>query len=136
MWQYIFPKWPFERTRLLRSIKSPNARLYAHEKGFCLAYFVESRHVRIAIIGVLPNSRGQGIGTALIKTAHVEMKSETQPWGFSCLAVGSCFPRIWPGVPIDFQQEYKDFFLHRGKLFSSSIRSHQIPCSILLGRIP
>lgn len=72
----------------------------------------------IAIIGVLPTSRRQGIGTALIKTVHREMKAE-DPLGLSGFSIGSCFPRIWSGVPIDFEQEYKDFFLHRGQLLYS-----------------
>jgi beta-N-acetylhexosaminidase len=111
MWQYIFPRWSIDRLRLQAILSSSSARLYIHDKGFCLAFFVNQKVAKIAIIGVLPTCRGQGIGTTLVKTTHQRISSECALGSFG---IGSVFPRLWPGVPVDFPQSDKDFFLHRG----------------------
>jgi beta-N-acetylhexosaminidase len=111
MWEYIFPTWPIEGSRLQAILSEPSARLYIHNKGFCLAFFVTERVAKIAVFGVLPTSRGQGIGTALIKHTRESMSSECR---FISFGTGSVFPRLWPGVPINLPQPDKDFLIHRG----------------------
>ncbi|KAF4635568.1 hypothetical protein G7Y89_g2509 [Cudoniella acicularis] len=115
MWQEIFPKWRIEKQRLEKFLSRGTHLL--HKDGFCMTYIVEPSHGMIAIIGVLAPSRGKGIGTALVKRARAELRAEAIANGsrdLLCLGIGSVFPRLWPGVPIDFPQETKDFFLHRG----------------------
>lgn len=110
LWQTIFPKWPIERERLARILGRKSGQHYVHDSGFCLT-FIGGGHAKIAIIGVLAEHRGKGIGTGLISKAVYELKL-THP--NALLSIGSLFPRLWPGVPVDFSVESQDFFLHRG----------------------
>jgi GNAT superfamily N-acetyltransferase len=102
MWQDIFPTWPVERLYLQTILSDSSARLYI---------FVTEGVAKIAIIGVLPTSRGQGVGTALIKHTREAMSSECRLRSFG---TGSVFPRLWPGVPLSLSQCDRDFFIHRG----------------------
>jgi beta-N-acetylhexosaminidase len=108
LWAKIFRTWAIDRERLVR-ILGMNGRHLVHEHGFCLS-FVSGGQAKIAAIGVLPEHRGKGIGTSLInKAVHQLQPSSSLP-----LSIGSNFPRVWPGVPVNFPAEAKNFFLHRG----------------------
>ncbi|KAG9239317.1 putative beta-N-acetylglucosaminidase [Amylocarpus encephaloides] len=133
MWQHIFPKWPIERLQLSKILSLQDTRLYTHDKGFCLAFYVDAREAKISIIGVLPAFRGQGIGTALMKTAQENMRSERSLLSFG---IGSVFPRLWPGVPIDFPQSDKDFFSHRGYRKSTAPTSRDLYKNITMEVAP
>ncbi|KAF4622739.1 hypothetical protein G7Y89_g14286 [Cudoniella acicularis] len=90
---------------------------YIHEKGFCLSFLTDGPHGKIAAVGVLPEYRGKGLGTAFMKKAQAELRNVARANGegeLKFLEIGSMTPRFWPQVPIDFPQEVKDFFLHRG----------------------
>lgn len=116
MWQTIFPKWPIERERLQKIMYHLPGLHYIHEKGFCLSYLSGSNG-KIAAVGVLPDYRGKGLGTAFLKIAQEGLReaAHTNEGGeLKTLEIGSQTPRFWPGVPIDFPQEVKDFFIHRG----------------------
>jgi beta-N-acetylhexosaminidase len=108
LWHTIFPKWTIERQRLAKILAEESGKRFVHEHGFCLS-FVGGGHAKIAIIGVLAEHRGRGVGTSLISKAVEALK----PTGFS-ISIGSTFPRLWPGTPIDFSEEAKKFFVHRG----------------------
>lgn len=117
MWQTIFPKWPIERERLKRLLHRLRGQHYIHEKGFCLSFLANGPHGKIAAVGVLPEYRGRGLGTAFLKHAQAELRNIARTNGqgeLKSLELGSQTPRFWPQVPIDFPQEVKDFFLHRG----------------------
>jgi beta-N-acetylhexosaminidase len=117
LWQVIFPKWPIERQRMAKLLRQPPGKHYIHEKGFCLSFLTDGPHGKIAAVGVLPEYRGKGLGTALIKKAQLELRRMARARGegvLKSLEIGSVFPRFWPQVPIDFPREVKDFFLHRG----------------------
>jgi beta-N-acetylhexosaminidase len=118
LWRTIFPKWPIERDRLGKILSRKSGMHFAHDYGFCLS-FVGGGHAQVAIIGVLPEHRGKGIGTGLISKAVYELK-HTVP-NLLSLTIRSTFPRLWPGVPVDFSAEAKDFFLHRGIFLSLKI---------------
>jgi beta-N-acetylhexosaminidase len=111
MWQYIFSDWAIDRLHLQAILSDPSARLYIHDKGFCIAFFVTYGVAKVAIIGVVPNSRKQGVGTALVKHTRESMNLECS---FLSFGTGSVFPRLWPGVPTSFAQSSRDFFIHRG----------------------
>jgi beta-N-acetylhexosaminidase len=117
MWKTIFPKWPIERSRMQKLLRQPSGRHYIHEKGFCLSFLTDGPHGKIAAVGVLSEYRGNGLGTAFMKKAQAELRSMARANGdgeLKSLEIGSVFPRFWPQVPIDFPQEFKDFFLHSG----------------------
>lgn len=117
MWHTIFPKWPIERQRMKKLLRQPPGRHYIHEQGFCLSFLTDGPHGKIGAVGVLPEYRGKGLGTAFITTAQSELRNMARSSGegeLKSLEIGSVFPRFWPQVPMDFPQEVKDFFLHRG----------------------
>jgi beta-N-acetylhexosaminidase len=116
VWQTIFPKWPIERARMLNFLSQLPGRHYIHEKGFCLS-FVDGQRGRIAAVGVLPEYRGKGLGTAFLSKAQTELRNMARANGdgeVKSLEIGSNAPRFWLGVQTDFPQEVKDFFVHRG----------------------
>ena len=118
LWQTIFPTWTIELNRLTKILNRKLGVHFVQDHGFCLS-FVGGGQSKIAIIGVLPEYRGKGIGTSLISKALNELKLRTpNPLP---LSIGSSFPRLWPGVPNDFSAETKDFFLHRGTFPRSNI---------------
>jgi len=131
LWHAIFPTWPIERQRLAALLRQPPDRhcLYIHEKGFCLSYLNGGPQGKIAAVGVLPEYRGKGLGTAFITNAKMQLRKMAREAGegeLKSLAIGSEFPRFWPQVSIDLPQDVKDFFVHRGTLFilRSNISAH------------
>ncbi|CZS92907.1 uncharacterized protein RAG0_03417 [Rhynchosporium agropyri] len=99
LWQKIFPKWPVELKRLATNLRGEHSHHFIREKGFVMSYIFSLdgiNHGKITAVGVLPEYQGT--------------------WPRNCF-LGSVFPHFWPGVPIDFPQETKDFLLHRFKLY-------------------
>ncbi|KAH8816653.1 putative beta-N-acetylglucosaminidase [Xylogone sp. PMI_703] len=116
MWQSIFPNWLIERQRLEKILRQLPGQNYIHEKGFCLSYLIDGVHGKIAVVGVLPEYRCKGLGTALVKKAQAGLRNAARAGGkgeLKTLEIGSQTPRIWPQVPKEFSQA-RDFFLHRG----------------------
>lgn len=116
MWQTIFPKWPIERQRLQKMTYQLPGHHYIHEKGFCLSY-LDGSHGYIAAVGVLPAFRGKGLGSAFLKQAQEELRNAAytnEDGELKTLEIGSQTPRFWPQMPVEFPQEIKDFFIHRG----------------------
>ena len=117
MWQTIFPKWPIERERLRKILHFLPDHHYIHDKGFCLSFLTDGSQGKIAAVGVLPEYRGKGLGTAFIEKAQTELRNtaRTDRRGeLKSLGIGSQTPRFWPQMPIDFPLEVKEFFRHRG----------------------
>lgn len=117
MWQTIFPKWQIERQRMEKILHLLPGQHYIHEKGFCLSFLADGAQGKIAAVGVLPEYRGKGLGTAFIEKAKAGLISLARANGESelkSLAIGSETPRFWPRMPTDFPPEVKNFFLHRG----------------------
>ncbi len=116
MWQTIFPKWPIERLRLEKLLHKLPGQHYIHEKGFCLSFLAEGQSGKIAAVGVLPEYRGKGLGTAFMEKAQAGLRNKAGANGeeLKSLEIGSWTPRFWPEVPMDFPEEVKDFFIHRG----------------------
>jgi beta-N-acetylhexosaminidase len=118
MWQTIFPDWPIERQRMKGLFRIRSEHHYIHDKGFCLSFLTDGPHGKIAAIGVLPEHRGKGLGTALLEKAKAGLSNAAHANGegeLKSLAIGSSIPTFWPQLPKDLPQEVKDFFLHRGK---------------------
>lgn len=118
LWQTIFPKWPIEHQRLEKILHQLPGHHAIHEKGFCLSFLEDGPNGKIAAVGVLPEYRGKGLGTALIQHAQARLRDAARAKGeeLKSLEIGSQTPRFWPQMPIDFPQEVKDFFIHRGIL--------------------
>ncbi|CZR61312.1 uncharacterized protein PAC_11208 [Phialocephala subalpina] len=74
MWQTIFPKWPIERQRMEKILHQLPGHHYIHEKGFCLSYLTDGPHGKIAAVGVMPEYRGKGLGSAFIGKAQAELR--------------------------------------------------------------
>src|SRR6187402_2695745 len=73
MWQTIFPKWPIDRQSMEKILHRLPGHHYIHEKGFCLSYLTDGPHGKIAAVGVLPEYRGKGLGTAFMEKAQAEL---------------------------------------------------------------
>lgn len=119
MWHIVFPEWPIEHQRLKNIMQKLPGQHYIHEKGFCLSFLSDVAHGKIAAIGILPEYRGKGLGTAFIKNIQNEWKNigRTNAEGkLEPLDIGSQTPRFWPAVPTSFSQEVIDFYIHRGKV--------------------
>lgn len=124
LWHTVFPEWPIERQRLGKILHHPliPGNHYIHEHGFILSYLVDGTHGKISAVGVLPRFRGKGLGTALLKNAQAGLKNAAGEGGLKSLEIGSKTPRFWPGLPIGFSQEVKDFFVHRSMSQSTNIK--------------
>lgn len=118
LWQQIFPSWSISLPRLTKLLHNDHGRYFLHDQGFCLAYLFDDGMGKIPVIGVLPEFRGKGLGTALITKAREGLKQLGEVRSFG---IGSVFPRFWAGMPFDIPQEHKDFFLHRGMFYPFSI---------------
>lgn len=119
LWQTIFPKWPIERKIMHNLLYLLPGQHYIHDQGFCLSFLADGGHGKIAAVGVLFEHRGKGLGTAFITKAQVGLRNAARGDAgggeLKSLAIGSAMPRFWPQMPIDFPQDVKDFFIHRGK---------------------
>lgn len=118
MWQTIFPEWPIELQRMDALLRRLPGQHYIHESGFCLSTLEKGTRGKIAVVAVLPEHRGHGLGTALLEKAKNGLHHAARADGageLKSLETGSWTPRFWPKMPTDFPQEVKDFFVHRGK---------------------
>ena len=90
---------------------------YIHDHGFFLS-FLRDGDGKLAAIGVLPEHQGEGLGTALLEKAKTVLRSAAKEDGgeLKSLVIGSSWPRVWPQLLLDWPQEVRDFFGHRGKL--------------------
>ena len=123
LWNKIFLTWTIERERLAKILSldpqiPQSGHHFLEDRGFCLS-FVSGGKAKISVVGVLPEHRAKGIGTSLVNRAVCELKVTTT--GPLSLSIGSDFPRFWPGVPGNFPQEAKNFFLHRGNSYHLSV---------------
>ena len=119
LWQTIFPDWPIEQQRLETIFRHLSGQNFIHEKGFCLSNLDDGGHGRIAAVGVLPEHRGKGLGTALINKAQAGLKtaaSSLEGGQLKSVEIGSSVPRFWPQLLVSFPPEVKQFFLDRGTL--------------------
>jgi beta-N-acetylhexosaminidase len=117
LWQEIFPKWPIERQRMRKLLDQLPGKHYIHDKGLCLSLLIDGPHGKIAAVGVLPEYRGKGLGTAFLTKAQADLRSMARANGegeLKSIIIGSTTTHFRPQVPIDSPQEVKDFFLHRG----------------------
>jgi len=117
LWQEIFPKWKMDLPRLTKILQQPHGRHYLHEKGFCMSFLMAGPHGKIAAVGVLPDYRCRGLGTAFVTKAQTDLRKravDEDAGALRSLAFGSVFPRLWCQPPIDLAQSDKDFLLHRG----------------------
>ncbi|KAM0248354.1 hypothetical protein ACHAP5_003527 [Fusarium lateritium] len=118
MWQTVFPDWPIEKERfngLLFGL--PDHHHWINENGFCLSFYSKNEPLgRIAALGVLPEHRRKGLGTALLDKAKAGLRAaarQDEGKELASLEMGSIFPRFWWQVPVDFPAEVKDFLSHR-----------------------
>ncbi|KAF9763124.1 hypothetical protein IL306_003243 [Fusarium sp. DS 682] len=117
LWHTIFPDWPIEQGRFVKVLFGLKGQHWVHEHGFCLSFYSESGSLgRIAAIGVLPDYRGKGLGTALLEKGKTGMRNAAKDSGqeLKSLVMGSIFPRFWYQVPTSISPEAKEFLSHRG----------------------
>lgn len=129
VWNASIPTYPLTSGRLRTLLDRTTGHHFVAYSGptlvgFCLAYTTVNGGItsgQVAALAVAPEYQGKGVGTALI--------TETRAWfrknfGFNRLALGSAFPRFWPGIPTDLPSQVQDFFVHRGfRLNSLNSRS-------------
>jgi beta-N-acetylhexosaminidase len=123
LWQTIFPDWPIDQGRFAKLLFGLPGYHWIHENGFCLSYMIDGAtslrdgaHGRIASIGVLPEYRRQGIGSALLEKAKIGLRDAARANSeeLKSLEVGSIFPRFWWQIPNTVPEEVKGFFSNRG----------------------
>ncbi|GKU08113.1 mycothiol acetyltransferase [Fusarium langsethiae] len=128
MWQAIFPDWPISQQRFPKLLFGLPGYHWIHEYGLCLSYMIDGAtslkdgaRGRIAAIGVLPDHRCQGIGSALLEKTKTGLRDAALANGteLQSLEIGSIFPRFWWQIPNTVSKEVKDFFSHRG-IYDSS----------------
>ncbi|KAJ5155574.1 hypothetical protein N7492_008377 [Penicillium capsulatum] len=128
-WEAALPTYPIPAENLEPLISRENAHHFVARvgpklAGFCLVY--SNAHgnpntVHIAVVAVIPEYQGQGIGTSLLTETRSYFRTQ---FNIHRLNLGSSFPRFWPGVPRDLGQKVQDFFIHRGfRLSPPSARS-------------
>ena len=69
MWQAVFPDWPIALERLQKMLFVLPGHQYLHDKGFCLSFLEGGAEGKIAAVGVVPEYRGNGLGTDLLARA-------------------------------------------------------------------
>ncbi|RGP77279.1 mycothiol acetyltransferase [Fusarium longipes] len=128
MWQTIFHDWPIDKSRFTKLLFGLPGYHWIHENGFCLSYMIDGAtslrdgaHGRITAIGVLPEYRRQGIGSALLEKAKIGLVDAARSNGeeLKSLEVGSIFPRFWWQIPKTVSEDVKQFFSHRGIYITS-----------------
>ncbi|KAF4436459.1 hypothetical protein F53441_13249 [Fusarium austroafricanum] len=118
MWHAIFPDWPIEQERFVTVLFGFKGHHWIHEHGFCLSFYLESGNAgHIAAVGVLPEYRGKGLGSALLEKGKAGLRAAAQADGaepLASLVMGSVFPRFWYQVPASVSAETKQFLSQRG----------------------
>lgn len=119
VWNIALPGYPLSSDRWRTLLDRPSGHYFVARSGsvlvgFSLAYTTVNGGItsgQLAVLAVDPAYQGRGIGTTLI--------TETRAWfrqnlGLNRLALGSAFPRFWPGIPTDLPSKIQEFFTHRG----------------------
>ena len=118
LWHSIFPDWPIATERLQALLCHPQlpGDYYIHENGFCFSFLGEKGTGTIGVLGVLPEFRNNGLGTAFIENVKADLKSKAEEAGetFKSLSIGSNIPRFWPQLPSEIFPEAAKFFENRG----------------------
>lgn len=89
-----------------------------HEHGFYLSFLADECHGKIAAVGVLPEHRRGGLGTALLADARSRLRQATFDAGHAelkSLELGSSVPRFWPQLPAELSPGVKGFLSQVGK---------------------
>ncbi|KAL2003615.1 hypothetical protein VTN02DRAFT_3161 [Thermoascus thermophilus] len=119
IWNAALPGYPLPAENLRILLDQANghhfvARTDSTIVGFCAAYTTVNQGEttgQIAALVVDPTKQGQGIGTALLRETRSYFRTH---FGLVNLALGSIFPRFWPGIPADLPPSVPEFFIHRG----------------------
>ncbi|KAL5332152.1 hypothetical protein BJX70DRAFT_393192 [Aspergillus crustosus] len=92
--------------------------------AFCLTYPSQSNPlaVSIAVVAVHPDYQRQGIGSTLLTETLKQLKSKSNPntnpssdeTTKISISIGSTFPRLWPGIPLDLGDGVLPFFKKNG----------------------
>jgi beta-N-acetylhexosaminidase len=119
LWSDVFPSWPVSQDFFnLRLFAVPSYRHYVHEHGFCLSFLSETGDGRLVAVGVLPDYRRQGLGTALVEKAKEGLKTLAKEMGgeLKSIQVGSQLPRFWPYMPKALLAEAETWLMKNGRL--------------------
>lgn len=119
VWNSALPTYALPADNLRRLLDRSNghhfvARIATAIVGFCLAYTTVNRGAisgQIAVLAVHPEHQGKGIGTALLTETRGFFRTDLK---LNRVSLTSCFPRFWPGIPLDLPSSVQDFFIHRG----------------------
>lgn len=119
LWTEIFPDWAIDKERTSTLFHSPySCKCFVHEHGFAIGQPVVDGWGKIAVVGVLPEHRRKGLGSALMRKArtYIDEAYKSRDQKMEGLGLGSSFPRFWYRVPAGLPQGVKDFFMSQGKL--------------------
>ena len=127
LWSATLPEWPITINRLGMLLRRDHCICLLHTYGFCITYLHDGTG-KLAVLGVVPEYRNKGLGTALIKQARKQLDTlgEVKNW-----SLGSVFPRLWAGVPFDIDGVSGEFFTHRGLYKPKS--SHSRGLTVCIG---
>ncbi|KAI5849546.1 glycoside hydrolase superfamily [Morchella snyderi] len=116
-------KWPLDASTLSALLDRPGQSKHFVVRhtmtkellGLAVTYTIQSGRDELigslALLIVRPTHRNSGIGRSLHDVALRHLSK--QP-GMTSLQLGSIFPRIFPGLPVDLPAEDLSWFSHRG----------------------
>jgi beta-N-acetylhexosaminidase len=135
VWHATFGKagWDLPDERLAQLLDRDNAahfvvRTADRVVGFCATYTHALGPTTLApteraingylsILIVDPSYQGRGVGSTLHVHATEHLRAQPR---IKTIALGSCFPRFFPGLPTNLPQKDQDWFARRGKLGDGS----------------
>ncbi|EOD52867.1 putative gnat family protein [Neofusicoccum parvum UCRNP2] len=130
LWHEVLPGYQVPRPHLSGLLKRPQGNHFVIRDQSSVIGFIAthiqppppskpSEHPKGLITAVLvhPHHQSKGVGTALLHHARTLLLSHN----CHTLAIGSTFPRFFPGLPTDIAASHQTFFHHRG--FSPALGS-------------
>ncbi|GME53063.1 hypothetical protein GTA08_BOTSDO04817 [Neofusicoccum parvum] len=130
LWHEVLPGYQVPKPHLSGLLKRPQGNHFVIRDQSSVIGFIAthiqppppskpSEHPKGLITAVLvhPHHQSKGVGTALLNHTRTLLLSHN----CHSLAIGSTFPRFFPGLPTDIAASHQTFFHHRG--FSPALGS-------------
>lgn len=118
LWQIVFPAWPISQERMQLLLTTLSGIHGLHQHGFYLSFFKKDVAGQIAAVGVLPEHRRKGLGSAMVADAKSRLRRAAVDAGaeeLKTIEIGSSAPRFWPQMPVKLPSAVHDFFKSAGK---------------------
>lgn len=118
LWQSVFPAWPISQERMQFLLTAVPGIHGLHEHGFYLSFLRADGAGQVSAVGVIPEHRRAGLGTAMMADAKSRLRRAAIDAGVGepkIFEIGSSAPRFWPQMPMNVPSAAHDFFRSMGK---------------------